>query len=105
MHLFSATGFHFSTNIMAPRKVPKKSEEAGESSNPDGDVISDTTPHAMDSVKSWRQIFDTLDYEIRNCSDDFRNERTENKLRDIAEFEIHKIATRTRLMPYNDMIS
>jgi hypothetical protein len=90
---------------MAPRKVPKKSEEAGESSNLDGDVISDTTPHVVDSVKSWRQIFEILDYEIRNCPDDFGNEKTENKLRDIAESELHKIATRPRLMPYNDMIS
>jgi hypothetical protein len=105
MHLFSTTGFHFSTNDMAPRKVPKKSEEVGESSNLDGDVIFDTTPHVVDSVKSWRQIFETLDYEIRNFSDDFIIERTENKLRDIAKFELHKIATRPRLMPYNDMIS
>jgi hypothetical protein len=89
---------------MAPRKVPKKSEEAGEGSNPDGDVISDTTPHVVDSVKSWRQIFETLDYEIRNCPEDFGDERTENKLRDIAESELHKIATRPRLMPYNDMV-
>jgi hypothetical protein len=89
---------------MAPRKAPKKSEEAGEISNLDGDVISDTMSHVVDSVKSWRQIFETLDYEIRNFPDDFRNERTENKLRDIAESELHKIATRLRLMPYNDMI-
>jgi hypothetical protein len=89
---------------MAPRKVPKKSEEAGGSSNPDGDVVSDTTPHVVDSIKSWRQIFESLDYEIRNCPDDFGNERTENKLRDIAESELHKIATRPRLMPYNDMV-
>jgi hypothetical protein len=73
---------------MAPRKAPKKSEEAGESSNPEGDVISDTTPHAIDSIKSWRQIFETLDYEIKNFPDD-----SENKLRDIAESELHKIAT------------
>jgi hypothetical protein len=90
---------------MAPRKAPKKSEEAGESSNLDGDVISDTTPHVVDSIKSWRQIFDILEYELRNCPDDFGNEKTENKLRDIAESELHKIATRPRLMPYNDMIS
>jgi hypothetical protein len=45
-----------------------------------------------------------LDYEIRNCPDDFRNERTENKLRDITESELHKISTRPRLMPYNDMV-
>jgi hypothetical protein len=90
---------------MAPRKVPNKSEEAGEILNLDGDVKSDTAPHVVDSVKSWRQIFETLDYEIRHCSDDFGNEKTENKLRDIAEFELHKIDTRSRLIPYNDMIS
>jgi hypothetical protein len=78
---------------MAPRKAPKKSEETGESSNPDGYVISDTTPHVVDLVKSWRQIFEILEYEVRNCLDDFRNEKTENKLRDIAESELHKIST------------
>jgi hypothetical protein len=91
-------------NIMAPIKAPKKSEEAGERSNPDGDVISDTTPHIVDAIKSWRKIFENLDYEIRNCPDDFGNEKTENKLRDIAESELHKVSTRPRLMPYNDMI-
>jgi hypothetical protein len=50
--------------------------------------VSDTTPHAIDSIKSWRQIFETLDYEIKNFSDD-----SENKLRDIAESELHKVAT------------
>jgi hypothetical protein len=89
---------------MAPRKVPKKSEEAGESSNLDGDVIFDTTPHVVDSIKSWRHIFDILEYELRNCPDNFRNERNENKLRDIVEYELHNIATRPRLMPYSDMI-
>ena len=29
----------------------------------------------------------------------------ENHLRDIVESELHKIATRPRLMPYNDMVS
>jgi hypothetical protein len=78
---------------MAPRKAPKKSEEAGESSNTDGDVISDTTPHTIYSIKSWRHIFEALEYEIRNCLDNLGNERTENKLRDIADSELHKIAT------------
>jgi hypothetical protein len=90
---------------MAPRKAPKKSEDAGESSIPDGGVISDTTPHVVDLVKSWRQIFEILDYEIRNGLDDFGTEKTKNKLRDIAESKLHKIATQPRLMPYNDMIS
>jgi hypothetical protein len=86
-------------NIMAPRKAPKKSEEVVESSNPEVDTVSDTTPHAIDSIKSWRQIFETLDYEIKNFLDD-----SENKLRDIADSELHKVATRPRLMTYNDMI-
>ena len=85
---------------MAPRKAPKKSEEAVESSNLEGDVVSDTTPHAIDSIKLWRQIFETLDYEIKNFPDD-----SENKLWDIEESELHKVATRPRLMTYNDMIS
>jgi hypothetical protein len=93
MHSFSRTVFHFSTNITAPRNAPKKSEEAGEISNPDGDVISDTTPHVLDSFKSLRQSFLILDYEIRNCPDDFWNEKTENKLRYIAESELNKIST------------
>ena len=85
---------------MAPKKVPKKSEEIVEILSPDGDVISDTTPHAIDSIKSWRQIFETLDYEIKHFPHD-----ADNKLQDIAEFELHKIATWSRLMTYNDMIS
>jgi hypothetical protein len=99
-HLSSVTGFHSITKVMAPKKGPKKSEDTTEISSPEGDVISDTTPHAIDSIKSWRQIYENLDCEIKNSPDD-----SENHLRDIAESELHKIATRPRLMAYNDMIS
>ena len=85
---------------MAPKKAPKKSEEIAKISSPDRDVISNTTPHATDSIKSWRYIFETLDYEIKNFPHD-----DDNKLQDIADSELHKIATEPRLMPYNDMIS
>jgi hypothetical protein len=51
------------------------------------------------------QIFEILEHEVKNYPDDFGNKRTENKLRDIAEVELHKIATRPKLMPYNDMIN
>jgi hypothetical protein len=74
---------------MAPKKEPKKSEEVAEGSSPYGDIISDTTPHAIDSIKSWRKIFKTLYYEIKNFPHD-----ANNKIWDIAEFELHKIATR-----------
>jgi hypothetical protein len=50
---------------MAPKKAPRKSEEVEEGSSPDGEIISNTTSHAIDSIKSWRQIFETLDYEIK----------------------------------------
>jgi hypothetical protein len=51
---------------MAPKKAPKKSEDTTEICSPEADIISDTTPHAIDSIKSWRQIYEILDYEIKN---------------------------------------
>jgi hypothetical protein len=80
---------------MAPKKAPKKSEDTQE-----GDIISDTTPHAIDSIKSWTQISEFLEYEFKNSHTD-----SENHFRDIAESELHKIAARPRLMAYNDMIN
>jgi hypothetical protein len=37
---------------MEPKKTLKKNDEAGEGSNPNADVLSDTTPHAIDLVRS-----------------------------------------------------
>jgi hypothetical protein len=85
---------------MEPKKAPKKSEDTEEIRNPEGDIISDTTPHTIDSIKSWREIHELLDYEIENSPGD-----SENHLWDIAESELHKIAARPRLMAYNDMIN
>jgi hypothetical protein len=80
---------------MAPKKAPKKSEDTQE-----GDIISDTTPHAIDSIKSWTQISEFLECELKNAHPD-----SENHYRDIAESELHKIVARPRLVAYNDMIS
>jgi hypothetical protein len=85
---------------MARKKAPKKSEEVAESSSPDGDIVFDTIPHAIDTIKSWRQIFETLDYEIKNFLHVANNE-----LRYIAESKLHKVAIWLRLMTSNDMIS
>jgi hypothetical protein len=85
---------------MAPKKAPKKSEDTDEMHNPEGDTIFDTTPHAINSIKSWREIYELLDYEIKNSPSD-----SENHLRDIVESELHKITARPRLMAYNDMIN
>jgi hypothetical protein len=81
------TGFQSSANAMAPNRVLKKVEGTVESTCIEGDFIADTTPHAIDSIKSWRQIFENLDYEIKNILHD-----SENKVRDIAESELQKIA-------------
>ena len=58
---------------MAPNKAPKKSEDTEEMCNPEGDIISDTTPHAIDSIKSWREIYELPDYKIKISPADFDN--------------------------------
>ena len=80
---------------MAPKKVPKKSEDTQE-----GDIIPDTTPHAIDSIKSYTQISEFLEYEFKNS-----HTNSDNHFRDKAESELRKIAARPWVMAYNDMIS
>jgi hypothetical protein len=55
---------------MVPNKALKKREDAKEMHNPEGDIISDTMPHAIDSLKFWREIYELLDYEIKNSPSD-----------------------------------
>jgi len=96
------------TDIMAPRKTLKKSDEVGEGSNTNPDVLSDTTPHVVDSVRSWMQIFEILEREAMNFPNDFEDEKsdkTRTKIRFIAKAELHKVVARLKLMPYNDMIN
>jgi len=93
------TGFHSDTKVTAPKKVPKKSGDTTEFCSPEADIISDTTPHAINSIKSWRQIYEILDYEIKNSPND-----SEIHLWDIAESELHKIAICPWLITYNDMV-
>jgi hypothetical protein len=84
---------------MAPRKMMKKTDAAGEGSNPNADVLSDTTPRAIDSVKSWTQVFEILEHEIINCPEDSGDEvddTHEAKLRYIAQSELHKIVVHDR---------
>jgi hypothetical protein len=60
------------------------------------------------TVKSWTQVFEILEHEVINCPDDFGNEVDDthgDKLRIIAQYELHKIVVRPRLMLYNDIIS
>jgi hypothetical protein len=88
---------------MAPRKVVKASSEI---SNPNTDIITDTSPRSQNTMKTWTQVFNILEYELINCPDDSSNEEIETqatKYKIIAQSELHKIATWPRLIPYNDM--
>jgi hypothetical protein len=89
---------------MAPWKAPKMT---GESSSQNIDVLSDTSPRSIDTVKSWTQISNILQYELVNCPDDSSDNEKEDlatKYKIVAQSELHKIAARPRLLPYNDMI-
>ena len=56
IHPLSVTGFQVKRRAMAPKKAPKKNEEPQE-----GDIISDTTPHAIHSIKAWAQISELME--------------------------------------------
>jgi hypothetical protein len=93
---------------MAPWKMEKNPDAAGEDSNPNADILSDTTPRATDTIKTWTQVFEILEHEIINCPEDSTEEEDDSyaaNLRHIAQSELHKIVARPRIMPYNDMIS
>jgi hypothetical protein len=70
-------------------------------------LVLDTTPRAIDTAKSWTQVFGILEHALINCpeySGDEVNKTHATKLRDIAQLELHKIVAQPRLMLYNDMI-
>jgi hypothetical protein len=52
-------------------------------------------------------MFNTIQYKVVNCPDDSRDNEKDNlstKYKSIAQEEMHKIATRPKLLPYIDMI-
>jgi hypothetical protein len=74
----------------------KNSDAPSEDSNPNADVLLETTPRAMDTVKSWMKVFEILEHEIINCPEESAEEEDDTytaKLRCIAQLELHKIAT------------
>jgi hypothetical protein len=92
---------------MAPWKMIKKTDVVGEGENLNADILLDTTSQAIDTVKSWTQVFKILEHELINCqedSSDEMNDTHEAKLRYILHSELHKISTWLRLVFYNDMI-
>jgi hypothetical protein len=89
---------------MAPRKIAKT---FGESSNPNKNVFLDSSLRTIDTAKTWMQVFDILQYKLINYPDDLGEEVTKTqatRYKNVAQSELHKIATQPRIMPYNDMI-
>jgi hypothetical protein len=44
----------------------KMVKEVGDISRQNIDILSDTSPRAMETIKTWMQICDILQYELRN---------------------------------------
>jgi hypothetical protein len=93
---------------MTPWKMEKNPNAIGEYSNPNADILSDTTLRATNTVKTWTQVFEILEREIINCPEDSSSKEDDSyaaKLRHIAQSELRKIVARPRVVPYNDMIN
>ena len=70
---------------MAPRKMAKATSEIMSQNT---DVLSDTSLRYVDTVKTWRQVFDILQYKPINCPKELRYDVTETqamKLKYIAQ--------------------
>jgi len=79
----------------------------GESSSQNTYVLSDTSMRVVESIKTWMQVCDILQYELDNCPEESDNEGIKTqatKLKYVAQSELHRIAMRPRLMLYNDII-
>jgi hypothetical protein len=90
--------------IMAPRKASKA---AAESPGQGSDIISDTSPRSINTVKTWTYVSNILQSELINCPDDSSDNEKDDlstKYKIIAQSEMHKIAARPRIFPYYDMI-
>jgi hypothetical protein len=79
----------------------------GEISSQNTYALSDTSPRSIDTIKSWMKVFNILQYELVNFLDDSNDNEKEDlstKYKIISQSELHKIVTRPRLFPYNDMV-
>jgi hypothetical protein len=76
---------------MAPRKMVKGT---GERSSQNKNVLSDTLPRDVETIKTWTHVCEILQYELDNCPEESDNEGIETqatKLKYVAQSELHKI--------------
>jgi hypothetical protein len=84
---------------MAPRKASKA---AAESPGQGSDIISDTSPRSINTVKTWTYVSNILQSELINCPDDSSDNEKDDlstKYKIVAQSEMHKIAARPRFFP------
>jgi hypothetical protein len=89
---------------MAPCKVFKA---VAKSSSHGSDVVFDTSPRSINTIKTWTYISDILQSESVNCSDDSNDNEKDDlatRYKIIIQREMNKIEARPRLFPYYDMI-
>jgi hypothetical protein len=91
-------------SAMAPRKATKANVEVSEQGS---DNVSDTSPRIIDSVPNWSYVSDMLQSELVDYSGDSDdNERDDitTKYKIVVQSRMHRVAARTWLLPYYDMI-
>jgi len=92
---------------MAPHKDGKKKDASTSDFNPSTNILSDTTSWITYAIKSWKQVYDILEHVILIYPDDFSEEEDESfsvNIRFLAHSELHRIVSRTKIVPCNDMI-
>jgi hypothetical protein len=76
---------------MAPRKMVKG---MGESLSQNTNVLLDTSPRVVETIKKWMQVCDILQYELDNYPKESNNEGIKTqatKLKYVTQLELHKI--------------
>jgi hypothetical protein len=89
---------------MAPQKASKATVEV---SGQGSDNVSDTSPRSVNSIKTWSYIYEVLQSELVDVSDDSNeNEKDDliTKYKIVFQAQMHKVVARPRLLPYYDMV-
>jgi hypothetical protein len=88
---------------MALRKASKSTiEVSGQGSN----NVSDTSPRSVDSVRTWSYIYEVLQSELVDVSDDSSDNEKDDpitKYKIVIQAQMHKVAARPHLLRYYDM--
>jgi hypothetical protein len=88
----------------SPRLVQDQSVEEP---NPNSDIYSDTIARLTCIIKSWAHVYEIIKEEqsiVSNDSSRGEDVLNINKLKEVAKSELHKFATRPKLLPYTNMI-